>query len=219
MSIRGGFGDVVAERLGRGRRATLGALVLALAATGVASATIPTDGVISACYSRSGGSLRVIDATVTKCGKSETSLAWNVQGPAGPQGEAGPAGPTGPAGANGVSAGFAGSLEEALEIDTATQAGIVVISKTAAAGSYILTARLHVASNGFTSAHCWVPGDRTYVSFGDVGVGGEEQITLTAGVTHAGGAIEVRCTKGASLQSDFRVYDASFTGVQVNTLN
>ena len=35
---------------------------------------------IDACYSKSGGALRVIDGTVTKCGKSETSLAWNVQG-------------------------------------------------------------------------------------------------------------------------------------------
>lgn len=219
MRLRANIGNVVAERVGRGRRATLAALVMALAITGIASATIPTDGVISGCYSRSGGALRVIDATVTKCGKSETSLAWNVQGPVGPQGDAGPIGPTGPAGANGVSAGFAGTLEDSLEIDTATQAGIVVISKTAQAGKYVLTARLHVSSNGFTSAHCWIPGDRTYVSFGDAGVGGEEQLTLTSGVTHAGGAIEVRCTKGASLQSDFSVIDASFSGVQVNTLN
>lgn len=101
------------------------ATVVTLTTAGIVSATIPSQNVIDACYTRSGGSLRVIDATVTKCGKQETSLAWNVQGvkgdqgdpgatgpagpagPAGPQGEqgiqgpAGPAGPTGPAGAAG----------------------------------------------------------------------------------------------------------------------
>jgi hypothetical protein len=77
--------------------------VLAIAG-GVAYATIPTDGVISACYLKSGGSLRVIDATTGKCSSKETSLNWNVagaQGPAGPDGPAGPAGPAGAAGSQG----------------------------------------------------------------------------------------------------------------------
>lgn len=82
-----------------------GALALA---GGVAYATIPSNNVIDACYTRSGGTLRVIDATVTTCKASETSLAWNVQGPqgatgaTGPQGPAGPAGPAGPQGPTGA---------------------------------------------------------------------------------------------------------------------
>jgi Collagen triple helix repeat (20 copies) len=68
---------------------------------GIAYATIPADGVIHGCYAKSGGALRVIDATVTGCKASETSLDWNVQGPAGPTGQAGPAGATGPAGPDG----------------------------------------------------------------------------------------------------------------------
>jgi hypothetical protein len=87
------------------------ALTGLLVTAGVALATIPSGNVIDACYSRSGGSLRVIDATVTKCAKTETSLAWNVQGPKGdkgdvgapgPVGPSGPAGPVGPAGPAGV---------------------------------------------------------------------------------------------------------------------
>ena len=71
--------------------------VIALTA-GVAWATIPNGGVINACYTKSGGSLRVIDASVTNCKSTETSLSWTEQGAPGPQGVAGPPGPTGPAG-------------------------------------------------------------------------------------------------------------------------
>ena len=206
-------------RIPKGRTLASGAAALLMAVTsiGIAYATIPTNNVIDACYTRSGGSLRVIDATVTKCGKTETSLAWNVQGPAGPQGAVGPAGPAGPAGANGVSTGFAGSLAERLEIDTATQAGAVVISKTVSAGKYVVTTRMRVHSSGFTSAHCWIPGDRGVALLG--GDADDLHMTLTSGITHAGGAIELRCTKGASLQSNVFVEEASFTGIQVDTLN
>jgi hypothetical protein len=81
--------------------------VAALAMGGVAYATIPTNGVISACYTKAGGALRVIDSTTGTCSSKETSLAWNVAGARGPQGETGPAGPAGPTGATGA-AGAAG---------------------------------------------------------------------------------------------------------------
>ncbi len=80
-----------------------GAVGVAMVAMGgVAYATIPTDGVISACYTKSGGALRVIDSTTGSCSSKETSLAWNVAGARGPQGATGPAGPAGPAGATGA---------------------------------------------------------------------------------------------------------------------
>src|SRR6476620_12226392 len=97
----------------------------------IAFASIPGgDGVIHACYSRSGGALRVIDGSVTQCKSGETSLDFNQSGPQGPQGlqgptgpqgmigspgaagpvgatgPAGPVGPVGPAGANGSSQAF-----------------------------------------------------------------------------------------------------------------
>lgn len=90
--------SVLAERLGRGRRAAVLALTGVMVTAGIVMGTIPSGNIIDACYTRSGGSLRVIDASVTKCGKSETSLAWNVQGPKGERGDLGPAGPAGPAG-------------------------------------------------------------------------------------------------------------------------
>jgi hypothetical protein len=86
-----------------------GTIIGGLVAGGVAYATIPSDNVIDGCYSRSGGTLRVIDSTVTECKKGETALAWNVQGVQGDQGiqgvqgATGPAGPAGPAGAAGTS--------------------------------------------------------------------------------------------------------------------
>ena len=82
-------------------------VVLGVAASGIAYATIPNGGVINACYTRSGGSLRVVDETTTKCKSGETSLAWNVAGPQGtqglqgPQGSQGPQGVPGPAGVSG----------------------------------------------------------------------------------------------------------------------
>jgi hypothetical protein len=57
-------------------------VALAAAVGGVAYATIPDPaGTIHGCYARSGGSLRVIDDSVTNCKSTETSLDWNVQGP------------------------------------------------------------------------------------------------------------------------------------------
>jgi hypothetical protein len=73
------------------------ALALAGLAAGLAWATIPgPDGLITACYLKSGGTLRVIDPSVTKCKSSETRLTWNVAGQQGLQGPEGPAGPAGP---------------------------------------------------------------------------------------------------------------------------
>jgi hypothetical protein len=76
--------------------ATAGVLVVGV---GVAFAQIPSqDGVISACYSKSGGALRVVDEG-TACKKGETRLTWNQKGEPGPPG---PGGPQGPAGADGA---------------------------------------------------------------------------------------------------------------------
>lgn len=97
----------VAARIGQGRRATILAVAATLGLTGIASGAIPTNNVIDACYLKSGGTLRIIDPVNTKCGKSETSIAWNVQGPQGPKGDTGatgaqgPIGPAGPAGPQG----------------------------------------------------------------------------------------------------------------------
>jgi hypothetical protein len=86
----------------RGLRMFLTAALLLAAAAGMAFGSIPgDDGVIHSCYSRSGGTLRVIDATVTNCKGTETSLSWNRAGAQGPQGVPGTQGPQGPQGPKG----------------------------------------------------------------------------------------------------------------------
>ena len=86
----------------RRRIVMIGAVLTALAALiiapTIATGTIPNNGVINACYVKSGGALHVIDASVRNCSKSETALSWNVTGPAGSQGATGPAGPQGTTG-------------------------------------------------------------------------------------------------------------------------
>jgi len=71
-------------------------------AAGIASAAIPSAGVISGCYDKSGGTLRVIDAATRGCKAGETAIAWNQTGPVGPMGATGAAGATGPIGAAGA---------------------------------------------------------------------------------------------------------------------
>jgi hypothetical protein len=73
------------------------ALVLA---GGTAYASIPgTGGLITACYSRPAGALRVINAGAgAQCGRDEKKLSWNQ---AGPRGATGPRGLPGFDGANG----------------------------------------------------------------------------------------------------------------------
>jgi hypothetical protein len=80
-------------------RLTLAGVAAVFVAAGIAHATIPdANGVIHGCYTKSSGTIRVIDDGVTNCKSGETSLTWNVQGVPGPQGATGPTGPQGPAG-------------------------------------------------------------------------------------------------------------------------
>jgi hypothetical protein len=88
------------RRWGRRTLVTVAAMLGILAVGGsVALATIPgSDGVIHGCYTKSGGTLRVIDASVTACKSTETGLNWNVTGPPGPAGPSGAIGAQGPKG-------------------------------------------------------------------------------------------------------------------------
>src|SRR5436190_15149183 len=59
---------------------------------------------IHACVDQRSGALRIV-AAGDSCGKHETALDWNIQGPpgaGGPQGPIGPQGPVGPAGSRGL---------------------------------------------------------------------------------------------------------------------
>jgi hypothetical protein len=77
-------------RIIRSTRFWIAAAVVAAASAGAAYATIPdSDGVIHACYAKSGGALRVIDDSVTNCKSGETAVSWNQSGQPGPPGPAG----------------------------------------------------------------------------------------------------------------------------------
>jgi hypothetical protein len=81
----------------RGRRLVLAAALTgaAVAAGGVAYASIPgSDGVISACYLKSGSALKVIDSEKS-CPKGETMLTWNQGGTPGADGSDGADGVSG----------------------------------------------------------------------------------------------------------------------------
>jgi hypothetical protein len=71
--------------------------VIAVVAAGISYAAIPgTNGLISGCYDKQSGQLRVTDTQTNLpkgCSAKEAALEWNARGPIGPAGPQGPAGP------------------------------------------------------------------------------------------------------------------------------
>lgn len=163
----------LATRLARGRRSALIALTVAVASAGIVTAAIPTNNVINGCYTKSGGGLRVIDPANTQCGRNETALAWNVQGPQGPIGPQGVPGPQGPAGAQGPAGpqgvpgpqGPAGAQGPAGPAGPATQANLTyvashtfvgpdyeqILTKSLGEGMYAFTATVELVANFVTN--------------------------------------------------------------------
>jgi hypothetical protein len=79
-----------------------GMLVLLLFVSAETLATIPgPNGVISGCFGKDGGALRVLDTELGGCDAKETILTWNQPGPQGLGGPSGPQGPTGTTGTAG----------------------------------------------------------------------------------------------------------------------
>jgi len=112
--------------------------VLAVLSTAIiAFASIPSDGVIYSCYSKSGGAMRIIDGTVTQCKSGETSLNFNQTGPVGPQGVQGVQGPIGPSGPQGLQ-GIQGLTGAAGATGPTGPAGAAGISEVWTAGNHQL---------------------------------------------------------------------------------
>jgi hypothetical protein len=84
--------------------ALLGAGLLLVATVGLVSAAIPSDtGVYSACYETKGGTLHLVDSSVTACPKGQVGpVVWNQAGVPGPAGTSGPEGDPGPQGSPGL---------------------------------------------------------------------------------------------------------------------
>jgi hypothetical protein len=94
-----------------------------------------------------------------------------------------------------------------------------IISKTLPPGNYVLFARVSLQNLGFVRSDdafgdCTIPGDH--------GPGpslpGDEtsaSMALTSAISHAGGAIELKCTETGG---DIDVSSASLSGVKVDSL-
>src|SRR5215207_10383430 len=128
-----------------------GGAVILLAATagvGVAAAAIPdsSTGVISACYQKQRGMVRVIDASSGEtCRNSEEPLSWNQLGPQGPVGPTGPAGPPGVSAREVVSASFTAVGQPfcppngLCALQTTRKAALCPAGKNVLGGGYLLT--------------------------------------------------------------------------------
>ena len=115
-------------------------IALLVALGGMAAASIPgKGGVITACYLKTGGSLRVLNASRPaasgRCHRNERTLTWNQLGRQGIRGVKGHTGPPGPT--EGTSADIFSNTSQNLAVDatrdasafTTTQAGHVFVSK------------------------------------------------------------------------------------------
>lgn len=230
------------ERLGfsnlqrRGHRTLVLSTMTVLFTSIIAFASIPgANGVIYTCYSRSGGALRVIDASVTQCKSGETSLNFNQTGPqgpagpVGPQGQAGPAGPQGATGATGATgetgasgpAGAAGTsaayfAKAALGGDITTRK--ILISKDVPAGSYVINAKVKVynSDNDSQEVNCNLnTGDNSFARLGGLGEGGQGlTLALQDAVTfNAPATITLSCG-GYNVD----VYGSVLTAVKVDAI-
>jgi hypothetical protein len=195
------------------------AVVVALAAAGIAYATIPDSAsVIHGCYSKTSstsfppGSLRVVDTGLGQsCGQNEVALNWNQQGvkgatgaqgpqgPAGPQGPGGPQGqqgPTGPTGPSGTSHGY-GHATGGIALDSAGYNQIDSISSLPS-GRYMVWAAGKIGDNGGDShASCeLVTGGSSFAETGQFPTNGgsyDAPFSLAGDTIVTQGSIEVDC--------------------------
>lgn len=126
-----------------------GVVVLAgILSAGIAAAAIPNSstGIITACYQKNKGMLRVIDAQAgERCRSSEIQLSWNQRGPAGPAGPQGPQGPPGLSGREVVSASFTAEGQPPCPpnalcaLQTTRRAALCPAGKNVFSGGYTLT--------------------------------------------------------------------------------
>ena len=109
----------------------------------IAFATIPgPNGVISSCYRKIDGALRVVDST-EQCKSNEEALTFNQTGPQGP------VGPQGPSGTSQVYAyRSTGSF-----ILLNTTGNVLVASKNVPAGSYVIDVKLTARNNDAGGKH------------------------------------------------------------------
>ena len=142
---------VLSKLQGRRRRVIMSSIMAVLFTSIIAFASIPgPDSVISGCYKRSGGTLRVIDSAVDRCdSRAEVPITWNQIGPQGPEGPVGLTGPEGPQGPQGLqgetgATGPSGTSQAYVARHgdfILTNSYQVILSKNVPAGSYVINAK------------------------------------------------------------------------------
>lgn len=130
----------------RPRTIALAVGLAALAATGIAYATIPgPGGVIHGCYDTKTGVLRVIDPSAGGlCSLKETDLQWNQTGPQGLAGPQGAPGPRGPSNGYATSSGF---NPQSFSINNELTVTTLVLP----AGNYVVDAKVLVGNRSSAS--------------------------------------------------------------------
>lgn len=201
----------------------------ALVASGIGAHAVvadEADDTIDACYVPPSGPLRI--SADGSCRNNETAVSWNEQGPPGPTGPpgpqgatgatgpAGPVGPQGPPGPAGTSSAFHAKSGFVDLGDTMT-----VLSKNAPTGTWLVSATVELVNSGPLGGdnalgRCGLPGyyESTPFILGE-GEGGQESLTMTAAIVHAGGPIIVTCTE---LGGNVDVWQTTLWGVKVDTL-
>jgi hypothetical protein len=205
------------------------AVVAALALGGVAWATIPdSSGVIHACYTKSDGNLRVIDTSVTKCGRNESALSWGKTGPTGPQGpkgDTGATGPTGPAGTNGTNgtshAYYATGSHEVITPGASGPQEIVGL--TLPAGSYTIESTLSTGDNGSATQDVWCELHKNSSNI-DPSTQGELigfTITTISTVVTVNGTdvVHLVCNQLTSSTSNLPTVNGNMTAIKVDAVN
>jgi hypothetical protein len=218
------------KKLLRRKTIIVGAVLAALAAAGIAYATIPdANGVYTACKLNATGTIRLIDPSVGTasllghCTSLETQISWNQKGQQGP---AGPQGPAGEDGTNGAAAGYSVSRSWfALPGGNGTTA---VMQVALGAGSYIftgsVTAEVTSGVGSISSLECFLTSPEGQIgtierAWFEVNSYHQDKVNLsvTGGATLAQAeTVSVQCSNPYG--DNVSVY-GDLTAVEVATLN
>jgi hypothetical protein len=187
--------------------------VVVLMTGGSASAGTPGDNTISGCYSKSGGALRIIDATVAQCKSNETPISWNEVGLQGSIGPGGPQGPQGATGAAGVSDAYVAKSRGGSGV---LDGHVDIVALNVPAGDYVISAKTRLL-NGHTAqtVECLLStGD---FSTGNIIAEGELTIPLQDTVSFAAvSTVTLRCS---GVYGDLYAADWVLTAIRVGVLH
>ncbi len=124
-------------------------LLAVVAIGGLAYATIPgSDGVITTCFKKKSGRLRVIDPDKRHCKGSERTLTFNQRGETGPRGQRGASGSAGKDAGTIVDGGNCADIQHAIDALPGGGGAVIVRGGTYACSAPIVIDRNNVSLRG-----------------------------------------------------------------------